>query len=190
MSFFWKTAYFMILSGMFVVLALVGASYQTANGVFYTLVYLLIFFIVLFGLFVARRFSRPLKKIVKAAEELADGNVRARAYVAGNDELGQLAKALNEIARQMENKHRENEKIKHSVAMKVSSIVEPLHETIGALEEKAKNRTREFHRANEVAEKMQFDLLLKEAELVDLKGQMAKLMARRSRKAAPVNEEA
>ena len=40
----------------------------------------------------------------------------------------------------------------------------------------------EFHKANEVAEKMQIDLLLKEAELVDLKGQMAKLMVRKSKK--------
>ena len=50
------------------------------------------------------------------------------------------------------------------------------------LEQKAKNRTMEFHKANEVAEKMQIDLLLKEAELVDLKGQMAKLMVRKSKK--------
>ena len=182
LSFSWKITYFIILSGAFIMLALVGASYQNASGVFYSLIYFLVLFVVLFGLFVGKRFSRPLKRIVKAANELADGNVKSRAHVGGFDEMGQLAASLNKIAQAMEKTHQEKETLKHSVAMKVSSIVRPLHDTIEALEQKAKNRTMEFHKANEVAEKMQIDLLLKEAELVDLKGQMAKLMVRKSKK--------
>ncbi len=187
LSFSWKITYFIVLSGVFAVLALAAANYGSLSGVFYSLIYFLVLFIFLFGIFVGSRLARPLKKIAKAADELADGNVKSRAYVAGNDELGQLAKSLNKIAQNMENVHREKEKIQHSVAMKVNAIVHPLHDTIEALEEKARNRTMEFHQANEIAEKTQFDLLLKEAELVDLKGQMAKLMARKSRKV--INEE-
>lgn len=163
-------------------LALVGVNYQNATGTFYALVFLLAFFIFLFGVFAGSRFSRPLKKIVKTANELADGNVKSRAYITGNDELGQLAKSLNKIAQTMESELQDKERLRRSVALKVNSIVQPFHETIGALEEKAKNRTMEFHKANEIAQKMQIDLLLKEAELVDMKGQMAKLIKPKSRK--------
>ena len=143
---------------------------------------MLVIIALLFGIFAGSRFSRPLKKIIHAADELADGNIKSRAYITGNDEFGQLAKSLNKIAQNMEKVHQEKEKIQHSVATKVSAIIQPFHETMEALEEKAKNRTAEFHKANELAEKMQIDLLLKEAELVDVKGQLAKLMKRKSSK--------
>lgn len=187
-SFSGKITYFIFIAGAFVLLSFAALNYQYLNVAIYFMLYLLLLFLLLFGIFVARHTSKPLHKIIKAADELADGNVKSRAYVKSNDELGQLAKSLNKIAQNMERTAQEKEKIQHSVAMKVSSIVQPFHDTIKALEEKAHNRTIDFHRANEVAEKMQIDLLLKEAELVDMKGQMAKLMKRKSRNV--INEQA
>lgn len=182
MSFSGKITYFIFIAGTFVLLSFAALNYQMPTADIYFVLYLLLLFLLLFGIFVAKHTSKPLKKIVKAADELADGNLKSRAYVKNNDELGQLAKSLNKIAEKLEKTHQEKETIQHSVAMKVGSIVQPFHETIEALEEKTKNRTAEFHKANEISEKMQIDLLLKEAELVDLKGQMAKLMKRKSKK--------
>lgn len=182
MSFSGKITYFIFTAGAFVLFSFAALNYQSLNILMYAVLYLLLAFLLLFGIFVARHTAKPLHKIIKAADELADGNVKSRAHVAGSDELVRLAASLNKIAQRMERIHHEKEKLHRSVAVKVNSMVQPFHDTIEALEEKAKNRTMEFHRANEVAEKIQFDLLLKEAELVDLKGQMAKLMARKSKK--------
>lgn len=40
---------------------------------------------------------KPVRQITKTAREIADGNLSAKAYVRGADELGQLAAALNEM---------------------------------------------------------------------------------------------
>jgi nitrogen fixation/metabolism regulation signal transduction histidine kinase len=186
-SFSGKITYFIFIAGAFVLISFVALNYQNLNVAVYSILYLSLLFLLFFGIFVAMHTAKPLHKIIKTANELADGNVKSRAHISNTDELGQLAKSLNKIAQNMERNIQEKEKIQYSVAMKVNSIVQPLHDTIEALEQKAHNRTMEFHRANEVAEKTQFDLLLKEAELVDLKGQMAKLMVYKNRKA--INEE-
>ena len=129
-----------------------------------------------------QRLTHPLKKIVKAADGLVQGNFQSRAYVRDNDELGHLAKTLNAIAQKLEKGHREKEDMHQVVAMKVHAIVEPLHQTIEALEKKVKHRTMDMHRATELFEKLHLDLILKEAEFIDLKGQMAVLMKRKSKK--------
>lgn len=164
------------------VVSFAALNYQALNADMYFVLYLLLVFLLLFGIFVASHTSKPLKKIVKTAHELAEGNIHSRAYVRNNDEVGQLAGLLNKIGEKLEKANYEKATIHQAVSAKVNAIVGPLHETIEALEEKAKNRTIEFHKANEVAQKMQIDLLLKEAELVDLKGELAKLMKRKNKK--------
>lgn len=182
-----KIAYFIFISGAFALLAFAALNYQALNDSEYLVLYLSLAFIFLFGVFVGRRMVWPLKKILHAANELADGNMHSRAYVKNNDELGQLAKALNRVAEKMEMSHYEKQKVAQSVALKVNSIVGPLHETILALEEKVKNRTADMHQAVELSEKLQINMVLKEAEFIDLKGELAKVMKRKSRKI--INEE-
>ena len=187
MNFSWKIAYFVFIAGAFVLLSFVALNYQALNSNVYFVIYLLLVFLVLFGYFVGRMFAHPIKKITKVANELADGNLQSRAYVKSADELGQLARALNRVAQKMEVTHVNYKKQHHLVATKVSTIVRPLHDTIAALEEKAKNRTMEAQHHRELSEKLQIDLVFKEAELIDLKGQLAKVMKRKGRK--PVVEE-
>ncbi|MCG3127118.1 MAG: Alkaline phosphatase synthesis sensor protein PhoR [Phycisphaerae bacterium] len=45
----------------------------------------------------ARRWKRPLRRIIAAARRVADGNVRARVEVRGDDEFATAAYALNEM---------------------------------------------------------------------------------------------
>lgn len=175
-----KIAYFIFISGAFAVAGLVAGGY--------VVVALVLAFIFFFGIFAGRQISSPLKKILRTANELADGNLHARAHVNNNDELGQLAKALNRVAQKMEAGHHEKEKMAHSVAQQVNSLVHPLHETIEALEEKVSHRTSDMRQALELSEKLQINTILKEAEFIDLKGELAKLMKRKSRKI--INEKA
>lgn len=45
----------------------------------------------------SRRWGRPLRRIIAAARRVADGNVRARVEVRGDDEIAMLAYAVNEM---------------------------------------------------------------------------------------------
>lgn len=177
--FSWKILYFILISGTFALVALAAANYQNLNADVYLIIYLVLIFLLLFGCAMAWAISRPLKKIVEAANELAEGNMHSRAHVRGDDELAQVAQALNKIGQNIEKSHKEKEELGQSVATKVHLITQPLHETIQALEQKVSHRTAQMHQATQLAQKLQFDLLLKEAEFVDLKGQMAKLMKRK-----------
>lgn len=50
------------------------------------------------GFVLARRTTRPVTELTAAAEDLRAGNRTRRAAVSGNDEIGQLAQAFNELA--------------------------------------------------------------------------------------------
>lgn len=51
-----------------------------------------------FGLFVMREISRPLSNLVKAAKNLANGDLSTRVPVIYQDEIGQLSIAFNQMA--------------------------------------------------------------------------------------------
>ncbi|MGE5499619.1 MAG: MCP four helix bundle domain-containing protein, partial [Syntrophothermus sp.] len=51
-----------------------------------------------FGMFIARAISRPVKQGVKFAEDIASGDLTTTLTVDQEDEIGQLAKALNSMA--------------------------------------------------------------------------------------------
>ena len=57
-------------------------------------------FILIF--FISQRFSRPLKKINKAAKTIANGNFGNRVLVKSNDEIGELAQTFNIMAQSLE----------------------------------------------------------------------------------------
>lgn len=61
-------------------------------------VYAVIFGIALAGGGVlATRFARPLHRLTRATEKVADGNLDINVYVKSNDEIGTLAKSFNEM---------------------------------------------------------------------------------------------
>jgi len=56
----------------------------------------------LFALLLSGMFSRPIRNITDTARALAQGRLDAQARVHSNDEIGQLADTLNELARQLQ----------------------------------------------------------------------------------------
>jgi signal transduction histidine kinase len=58
------------------------------------------------SLFVARRISRPLRRIVEATRRLASGRYDERVVVVEDDEIGELAKSFNAMAEALEDGER------------------------------------------------------------------------------------
>jgi methyl-accepting chemotaxis protein len=55
-----------------------------------------------FGIYISRMIKRPIGKVLNMAQELQKGHVEARANVDSNDEIGIMAKVLDEYAFQLE----------------------------------------------------------------------------------------
>jgi two-component system phosphate regulon sensor histidine kinase PhoR len=55
----------------------------------------------LVALFLSRRTTRPLERMRRVAQQLADGDLEARVAVCGDDEIGALARAMNDMADQL-----------------------------------------------------------------------------------------
>lgn len=58
--------------------------------------------IVILAVFFGSRVVKPLKKLTEISAELAEGDLTKRAYITGEDELGQLARAFNAMASSLE----------------------------------------------------------------------------------------
>ena len=50
------------------------------------------------GVWISRRITRPVEKLVEGTRRLARGDLRHRVEVSGNDEIGELARSFNEMA--------------------------------------------------------------------------------------------
>jgi methyl-accepting chemotaxis protein len=109
---------------------------------------------------------------------LSGGDLKSRFYSESKDELGQLANVFNRIADQLEESNSENEKTKRAVDIKIDVETKSLKETITALEKKIENRTIETQKMNMDSEKFKENLKIKEAELSQLRNQIAELKKR------------
>ncbi|GCE05918.1 sensor histidine kinase [Dictyobacter aurantiacus] len=86
-----------------------GSGSYTGNGLprllFYALLLLLVFSIIgtLFGIGIARRITGRLQRITVAAHAWSEGDFQVHVLDHASDELGQLSRDLNQMARQIEN---------------------------------------------------------------------------------------
>lgn len=150
-----RIAYPIIVAGLFVMIAFVALNYQSLNWSFYLVLFLLVIYIFLFGFAIGQNFASPVKKLLRSANELSQGDLKSRFYLESKDELGQLAQAFNRIAQNLEESQYENETMGKSVDMKVQARTQELEETISALEQKVKNRTAEMQKLSQDLERLQ-----------------------------------
>jgi len=141
-----KVAYPIIIAGLFIVVAFIAINYQSLTTGFYVVLSLLTIYIFLFGFATGENFALPIKKLLKKAEELTQGNFKSRIYLNDKDELGQLAKVFNKLAEQLEQIETKAETLEKTVDIKVKAKTQSLEETINALDQKVKNRTVELQR--------------------------------------------
>ena len=142
----YKVAYPIIIAGLFIIVAIIGINYESLNLSFYILFAFLVVYIFLFGFATGQNLTMPVRKLLQRADELSKGDLKSRIYLKNKDELGELAKIFNKIAEDLEQSKYENETAEKSVDIKVKARTQALEETIGALEQKVKNRTLEMQK--------------------------------------------
>lgn len=153
----------------------IALNYQSADIRFYIVLSLLVLYIFLFGFAIGQNFSSPIKKMLEIAQNLNRGNFKSRFYLETKDEVGELARAFNKVADNLEDSHQETQKMEKSVDMKVRAKTQALEETISALEKKVQNRTMDNQRMLAKINEMQQQAAAREAEFVRLKNQAGTL---------------
>jgi two-component system NtrC family sensor kinase len=87
---------------------------------FLSLDFLGILFIVLVSIFLARRFSRPLRRLEEVSGQIAEGDYKQDFIAKGPKEIERLGRSLNKMARQLDAEKRELEDWANTLEKKVS----------------------------------------------------------------------
>lgn len=82
-----------------------GLTYHLEQALFQSIVWTFVGTVLLavfVSLYVAKRLSAPLMEMKHAAEQMTHGKLDVRTNAAGNDEISDLGKALNHLAKQLQ----------------------------------------------------------------------------------------
>ncbi|MCX6043636.1 MAG: HAMP domain-containing sensor histidine kinase, partial [Chloroflexi bacterium] len=106
---------------------------------------------------IARTLSQPLAELVRVMQSVALGNLKTKIDFTRNDEIGQLAKAFQEMIRALDKHQLELEDanaIVRNVAKKNARLVLQLEALNADLEVKIEQRTRDLGQANQRLQKL------------------------------------
>ena len=167
-----KIAIPIIIAGIFIITIFIALNRERLNTGFYIIFTLTAVYIFLFGFATGQKLAMPVRKLLKRATDLSDGDLTARAYLETKDEFGELAKVFNKIANELQESRSKIETIEKSVDIKVKARTQVLEEIINALEQKVKNRTFELQRIIDESEMIQQKTKTKEVEITQLKKEL------------------
>jgi len=170
-----KIALPIIIAGAFIIAVFIALNYEKLDISFYIIFALIAIYIFLFGFATGQRFAMPVKKLLKRAIDLSEGDLTTRIYLETKDEFGDLAKIFNKIADELEESRSKAETTEKSVGIKVKAKTEALEEIISALEQKVKNRTLELQRMVDESGKIQETTKVTKAETEQLKKELSDL---------------
>lgn len=170
-----KIAIPIIVAGIFIIAVFIALNYEKLDRSFYIVFVLVAIYIFLFGFATGQRFTIPVKKLLKRATDLSEGDLTTRIYLETKDEFGDLAKIFNKIADELEESRSKTETTEKSVDIKVKARTQALEETINALEQKVRNRTLELQRIADESKKIQEKTKTKETETDQLKRELNSL---------------
>ena len=170
-----KIAFPIILAGVFAIIIFLAMDYEQLQPSFYIIFFFFVVYIFSFGLATGQSLTTPVKKLLKNAKELSEGNLSSRVYLESKDEFSELAKAFNKIAENLEESQLQEKNTEKVVSIKVKARTKDLEEMIGALEQKVKNRTIELERMMEKLDRLQEELRNKEAETTQLRNELDEL---------------
>ncbi|MBI3631706.1 MAG: HAMP domain-containing protein [Candidatus Staskawiczbacteria bacterium] len=170
-----KIATPIIITGIFIITIFIALNYEKLDMNFYIVFTLVTIYIFFFGFATGQRFTMPVKKLLKRATDLSEGDLTARIYLENKDEFGDLAKVFNKIADELEESRSQTEATEKSVGIKVKAKTQALEETINALEQKVKNRTLELQKMIDESNKIQEKTKNKEVEAEQLKKELSRL---------------
>lgn len=150
-----KVALPMILASIFIMVCFIALEPQAMNIGFFIVIFLICVFVFFYGFSTGQKVAFPVKRLLKRAIDLSQGDLKSRFYMETKDEFGELASIFNKIADELEESRGNKEKTEQSVDIKVKARTQELEETINALEQKVKNRTAELERKIEESESVQ-----------------------------------
>lgn len=164
-----KIASPIIITGVFSMIVFIALNYgKLPNEVYFVFLFLSIY-VFLFGFAIGQNFSYPVKKLLKRATELSQGDLKTRVYLETKDELGELSKVFNKIAQDLEESKSANVMEKEATDIKVKARTQSLEETISALEQKIRNRTVELDKVIKEIERTREITKTKDEEIAKLK---------------------
>lgn len=164
-----KIAAPIIITGIFIITIFIALNYERLDTNFYIVLALIAIYIFLFGFATGQKFVLPVKKLLKRATDLSEGDLTTRIYLETKDEFSDLAEIFNKIASELEKSHSKTETTEKSVGIKVKARTRALEETINALEQKVKNRTLELHKIIDELRMIQEKTKTKEIKTKQLK---------------------
>ncbi|MBI2049895.1 MAG: HAMP domain-containing protein [Candidatus Staskawiczbacteria bacterium] len=170
-----KIAVSIIITGIFIVSVFIALNYERLDINFYIVFTLITVYVFLFGFATGQRFATPVRRLLKRATDLSEGDLTTKIYFDDKGEFNDLAKALNKIADELKESRSKAETTEKSVDIKVKARTQALEETINALEQKVKNRTLELQRIIDKSELSQNQIKNKESEINQLKREMGNL---------------
>src|SRR3989339_190908 len=139
-----KIAFPIILVGLFIIIIFIALNYGAMSKEVYFVFIALSIYVFLFGFATGQNFATPVKKLLKRATELSQGDLKTRVYLETKDEFGELSKIFNKIAQDLEESKQAGSRAEESIDIKVKAKTQALDETISALEQKVRNRTLEL----------------------------------------------
>lgn len=168
-SFFLKICSSLIILGLFLIVIFIALIYQQLDFESYLIILLLLIFTFLFSFAISQNFIFPIKKLIRRASKLSEGSLKTRIYLETKDEFEQLATIFNLIAEELEKSYSLVEKTKHTVNIKIRARTKELENVIENLEQKFKDKAREFQRMADKFEEFRKLAREQELEIIELK---------------------
>ncbi|MBU4274376.1 HAMP domain-containing protein [Patescibacteria group bacterium] len=177
-----KVSFPIIIIGIFVMVVFTALNYENLNIEVYAIFALIAVFVFLFGFSIGQKFSSPVRQLLDKAEKLSRGELNSRIYLGTKDEFGELAKAFNKIAGELEQSHQTAEKAEDVADVRVRARTQELEEEINNLEQKVKGRALELQKIIEESEQLQELVKNREVEIIKLKKEIKDLAGKQNRK--------
>ncbi|MCH7811950.1 MAG: HAMP domain-containing protein [Chloroflexi bacterium] len=105
---------------------------------------------VLVAVVIARSISRPLARITQAAQEMARGHYEQELDLRGDDEVGRLAQAFNDMTRQVSRSHRMMRDLLANVSHELKTPLTSIQGFSQAMEEGAISSLDEYKEAGRI----------------------------------------
>ena len=125
-SIFLKMSFPFIILVLFLIAVFVSLSYQNLTLESYIVFLLTIIFTFLFSFVISKKFTSPIKQLIRRANELSKGELKTRIYFETKDEFEDLARAFNQIAEDIDKSHSMVKKAKQLVGVKVKARTQEL----------------------------------------------------------------
>ena len=137
--------------------------------------FITLIFIFIVSIFFSQLIVGPIKKLHKGVEIIRKGNLDYRVDIQTNDEIEELGKAFNRMAKNLSKYHTVLEESKTILQIRVKARTRELEEMARGLEGKVKERTKELEERLSELERFHKLTVGRELKMMDLKKKIERL---------------